>query len=58
MANKIEVSKMGYKIYLKGLGFLKTRYTRKPKIFSTKARAERMAEIERERGWKVTLIRV
>lgn len=49
---------MGYKIYLKGLGFLKTKYTRKPKIFSTKARAERMAEIERERGWKVTLIRV
>ncbi len=40
-----------YNVYLKGFGFVKTRLTRKPKVFS-KENAKKIAMIERKRWSK------
>ena len=41
---------MGYKVYLKGFGYIKKRYTRKPKIYPTRLGAKRRLNLEKRRG--------
>ena len=41
-----------YHVYLKGYGFVKTKYLQKNKIYGTKTAAQRRAKIERERWSK------